>query len=75
MFSKKERDYLLDRVQVPKYYGYVLEHRIKKKLKQFLRLEMPLITENQNLTEYYKILTEKYKLRAGIEPATFTLPR
>ena len=75
LFSNKERDYLTNTEQLPKSYGYILEHRIKKKLRQFYRLELPLIEQNQNLTEFHKNLTENNKLRTGSEPATFTLPR
>ena len=82
MFSDKEQNYLNHKKQFSKSYGYVIEHRIKKKLQQFYILELPLITQNQNLTEFYKKLTEFHnesleikKLRTGSGPATFTLPR
>ena len=75
MLSKKERNYLSGEIKLSKSYGYVLEHRIKDKLKQFCRLELPLIMQREDLTEFYKDLTENNKLRAGFDPATFTLPR
>ncbi len=74
MFSKIEREYLKDHA-VSRKYGYVLEYRIKSKLQQFYRLELPLIQQNPKLTEFHKNLTENNKLRTGSEPATFTLPR
>ena len=74
MFSKAERNYLQNNGQFSKSYSYVLEHRIKEKICQFHRLELPLMEQNPNLTEFYKKLTEKYKLRTGSEPVTFTLP-
>ena len=74
MFSRIEYDLLQDVHSFSKSYKYVLEHRIKKKLQQFYRLELPLIEQNQNLTEFHKNLTENNKLRTGSEPVTFTLP-
>ncbi len=74
MLSKVERKYLENQSQFSKSYSYVLEHRIKEKLQQLHRLELPLIEQNQNLTQFHKNLTEKYKLRTGSEPVTFTLP-
>ena len=73
MLSKTECNYLKND-NISKSYGYVLEHRIKQKLRQFYRLELPLIEQNQNLTEFHKNLTENNKLRTGSEPVTFTLP-
>ena len=52
MLSKKERDYLDDNNTVPKCYQYVLEHRIKKKIREFVLLELPLIEQSQSLTEF-----------------------
>lgn len=82
MLSKVEREYLQNPNQFSKSYRYVLEYRIKQKIQQYHRLELPLIEQNISLTEFYKKLTEKSngiienkELRAGIEPATFTLPR
>lgn len=76
MLSKVERQYLVDPVSMPAGYAYVLEHRIRKKLSQFYMLEMPLILQHPNLTEFHNDLTKNIKkLRTGSEPATFTLPR
>ncbi len=58
MLSIHERQYLENKTSYSKSYSYVLEHRIKKKLQQFYRLELPLIEQNTNLTEFYKKLTE-----------------
>ena len=74
MLSKIERDFLDGKTVYSKSYSYILQHRIRKKLRQFYRLELPLIEQNQNLTEFHKKLTENNKLRTGSEPATFTLP-
>ena len=82
MLSRIERNYLSGKLTVSKSYGYILDHRIRYKVKQFLRLELPLIMQNENLTEFYNDLTENnnvnlenIKLRTGFDPATFTLPR
>ena len=81
MLSFHERDFIEKPTNYSKSYGYVMEHRIKKKLQQFYRLELPLIEQNQNLTEFYKKLTEFHndnlknkELRTGSGPVTFTLP-
>jgi len=74
VFSLKERDFIENNDSYSKSYRYVMEHRIKKKLQQFYRLELPLIEQNQNLTEFHKNLTENNKLRTGSGPVTFTLP-
>ena len=74
MLSSRERNYLENHLNYSKSYSYVLEHRIKKKLQHFYRLELPLIEQSQNLTEFHKNLTENNKLRTGSEPVTFTLP-
>ena len=74
MLSNVERKYLSGKIMT-RSYSYVLEHRIRKKLTQFYRLELPLILQNSNLAEFCMILLEGDKLRAGSEPATFTLPR
>ncbi len=82
MLTKTERDYLSGKLTVSRDYGYVIEHRINSKMKQFYRLELPLITQKQNLTVLCKDLTENnnvnlenIKLRTGFDPATFTLPK
>lgn len=74
MFSLKEREYLSQSHPITKSYAYVIEHRIKKKLQQFYRLEFKLIQQNQNLTKFHKNLTENNKLLTGSKPVTFTLP-
>lgn len=76
MFSRVEREYLMDRANTSISYSYVLECRIRKKLNRFYRLELPLILGHANLAEFHNDLTENTKkLRTGSEPATFTLPR
>ena len=74
MLSKIEIEYLRGQRKFSKSYEYIIVHRLKKKLQQFHRLELPLIEQNQNLTEFHKNLTENNKLRMGSEPVTFTLP-
>gem|GEM_PF-4357015 len=65
MFSKKERDYLCGK-KTTKPYGYVIEHRIKKKLQGYYRLEIPLILQNTKLTEFYKALTKNANDKATL---------
>lgn len=58
MLSKKERDYLSGKREISNSYTRVIEHRIRKKLEQFFRLEMPMIVQNQSVTEFYNKITE-----------------
>ena len=81
MFSKIERDYLVGKLDGSRSYERVLKHRVKNKLKQFFMLELPLL-QKAGITEFYNGITEinnatvkDHKLRAGFDPATFTLPR
>ncbi len=60
--------------QVSKSYGRVLKHRIRKKYEEFSKTELPLL-QKTGISEFNNNITEEQKLRAGIEPATFTLPR
>ena len=57
MLSKTERDYLSGTFSPSYAHKRVLDHRINKKLKDFYRLELPLIqnssvTDFSNVTEY-----------------------
>lgn len=61
MLSQSEREYLSKTNQYSKNYQYVLDHRIKSKLKQFYKKELPLIYQNKALTDFYKDLTENHK--------------
>lgn len=61
MFSKKESEYITDKNKFSKNYQYVLQHKIKKKLKEFYKLELPLIKQNENIMRFYNDLTEYYK--------------
>lgn len=56
MLSKKERGYLSE-VKTTKSYDRVLKHRIRKKLKQFFEVELPLL-EKKGITEFYNSITE-----------------
>ena len=57
MLSKTERDYLNGK-QTTRSYGYILEHRMRKKLLHFYRLELPLLLQNENLAEFCYDLAE-----------------
>ncbi len=58
VLSRIEREYLTGAKSTPRYYRYVMENRIRNKLKRFYRLELPLILSNPNLTKFHKDLTE-----------------
>ena len=84
MLSKKERDYISGKLDVSSVYARVIEHRIKKKLERFFRLEMPMIMQNHTVTEFCNKITKNSNLEevnekpegclivgaAGFEPAT-----
>ena len=77
MLSKTERDYLLGTISPSHAHKRVLDHRINKKLKEFFRLELPLI-HNSSVTDFRNNVTEfsndifhdeeKLKVRKGVEP-------
>ena len=68
MFSTKERNFLENNSNYSRSYGYVIGHRIKKKLQQFYRLELPLIEQSPNLTEFHKNFTEKISFERDLNP-------
>ena len=57
MLSKKERDYLSDQLEISKSYQRVLNHKIRKKLREFYMLELPLI-QRSTVTEFGNAVTE-----------------
>jgi len=57
MFSRKERDYLLQKLKITKSYERVLKHRIREKLKQFYEVELQLL-EKRGITEFYNGITK-----------------
>ena len=57
VLSKTERGYISG-IFSPSYaHKRVLDHRINKKLKEFFRLELPLI-QNSSVTTFVNIMTE-----------------
>ncbi len=57
MLSKRERDYLLGKC-IPSYaHKRVLDHRIKKKINEFYKNELPLI-QNSTVMEFSNSVTE-----------------
>ena len=57
MFSKTEREYLSG-VFSPSYaHKRVLDHRIKKKIKEFYKNELPLI-QNSSVNDFSNTVTE-----------------
>ena len=56
MFSKAERNYIYGKFIPSKSYKRVLDNRIRKKLKEFSMLELPLL--KSNVTEFSNNITE-----------------
>ena len=57
MLSKTERNYLSGLLTPSHSHKRVLDHRINKKLKEFFRLEFPLI-QNSSVTDFSNNVTE-----------------
>ena len=57
MLSKTEREYLEGKFQLSSSYRRVLNHKIRKKLKEFFMLELPLI-KNSTVTEFGNVIME-----------------
>jgi len=57
MFSKKEREFLEGKREQPKSYQRVLNYRIRRKLKQFFEVELPLL-QRRGITKFYNGITE-----------------
>lgn len=57
MLSKRERDYLLGKC-IPSYaHKRVLDHRIKKKINEFYKNELPLI-QNSSVSDFTNTVSE-----------------
>jgi hypothetical protein len=77
MLSKTEREYLSGTFSPTYSHKRVLNHRIRKKLKELFNLELPLI-QNSNVTEIRNYVTKfsndvfhecgKLKVPEGVEP-------
>ena len=57
MLSKTEREFLQGKYQTTISHKRFLNHKIKKKLKEFYQLELPLI-ENTSVSDYTNIASE-----------------
>jgi hypothetical protein len=57
MLSKTERSYISGIFSPTYAHKRVLDHRINKKLKDFFRLELPLI-QNSSVTDFSNSVTE-----------------
>jgi hypothetical protein len=55
MFSKTERDYLSGTISPSYSHKRFLEHKIKKKIKNFYQLELPLI-QNSSVSDFALML-------------------
>jgi len=65
VLSKKESDYLSREVKLTKSYERVLKHRIREKLKQFFKVELPLL-EKRGITEFYNAITENNNVEKNL---------
>ncbi len=57
MFSKKEKEYLTKPESITQSYRRVLKHRIREKVSEFYKEELPLLQE-RGITEFYNGITE-----------------
>ena len=60
LLTRKERDWLLGKLDLSKSYEYRLKSSIKKKIQTFVNLELPLLIKN-NIIIFY----EPESLEAG----------
>jgi len=59
VFSKKELEFLSKPEGISGSYRRVLRHRIREKLKEFYKVEQPLL-EERGITEFYNGITENH---------------
>jgi hypothetical protein len=52
LLTRKERDWLLGKIDLSKSYEYRLKSSIKKKLQAFINLELPLLIKNNLISHY-----------------------
>ena len=57
--SKKENEYLSGNLEISKSYARILKHRIREKIKQFMKVELPLL-EKRGIAEFYNGITENH---------------
>ncbi len=57
MLSKTEREYLAGKYLPSKSHRRVLNHRIKKKMKEFFMLELPIL-QGSGITDFGNTVTE-----------------
>jgi len=57
VLSKTEREYLLGKYSPSNNYRRFLDHKIKKKIKEFYQLELPLI-QNSSVSDIANIVSE-----------------
>ena len=67
MFSRKERDYLLQKLKITKSYERVLKHRIRVKLDEFYKVEHPLL-EKSGITKFHNGITENHNENQRARP-------
>ena len=52
LLTRKERDWLLGKLDLSKSYEYRLKSSIKKKIQTFVNLELPLLIKNNPINSY-----------------------
>ena len=57
MLSKTERNYLSDKIQLSNNHKRFLNYKIKKKLKEFYQLELPLI-QNSSVSDFTNVISK-----------------
>ena len=59
MLSKTEREYLLGKYSPSNNYRRFLDHKIKKKIKEFYQVELPLI-QNSSVSDFTNIIVSDF---------------
>ena len=57
MLSKTEKEYLSGEYHPSESHKRFLNHKIKKKIKEFYQIELPLI-QNSSVSDFYNIVSE-----------------
>ena len=52
LLTRKERDWLLEKLDLSKSYEYRLKSSITKKIQTFINLELPLLIKNNLIVSY-----------------------
>jgi hypothetical protein len=78
LLTRKEKDWLVGKIEVSKDYENHLRHRIRKKLDIFWNKEFPLLTESAFITiapDNYSTTTRSHQMTADCHDSGYTLGR